>query len=150
MDEKFFKKWFGSLNVGLEKMSIDECSRLFAGCAETCSRDALKYLYRDLFNSCNGDLDMFFTKVGVKKNVEGRVVESGRVYELIFTGCDCPLHTDVNVNSTRICECSRQSMICVFKNLIPDRDFRIECISSILSGDEKCCHRIIFEEGKVE
>ena len=70
MDEKFFKKWFGSLNVGLEKMSIDECSR--------------------------------------------------------------------------------QSMICVFKNLVPDRDFRIECVSSILSGDEKCCHRIIIEEGKDE
>ena len=26
----------------------------------------------------------------------------------------------------------------------------IECISSILSGDEKCCHRIILEEGKDE
>ena len=150
MDEKFFKKWFGALNDGLEKMSIDECSRLFAGCAEMCSRDALIYLYRDLFDSYNGNLDMFFTKVGEKKNVEGRVVESGRVYELIFTSCDCPLHTDVNVNSTRLCECSRQSMICVFKNLVPDRDFRIECVSSILSGDEKCCHRIIFEEGKVE
>lgn len=150
MDEKFFKKWFGALNDGLEKMSIDECSRLFAGCAEMCSRDALKYLYRNLFDSYNGNLDMFFTKVGEKKNVEGRVVESGRVYELIFTSCDCPLHTDGNVNSTRLCECSRQSMICVFKNLVPDRDFRIECVSSILSGDEKCCHRIIFEEGKVE
>ena len=33
MDEKFFNKWFGALNDGLEKMSIDECSRLFAGCA---------------------------------------------------------------------------------------------------------------------
>jgi hypothetical protein len=150
MDEKFFNKWFGALNNGLEKMSIDECSRLFAGCAETCSRDALKYLYRDLFDSCDGNLDMFFTKVGEKKNVEGRVVESGRVYELSFTNCDCPLHTDVNVNSTRLCECSRQSMICVFRNLVPDRDFRIECISSILSGDDKCCHRIVFEEGKVE
>jgi hypothetical protein len=31
-----------------------------------------------------------------------------------------------------------------------ERYLGIECISSILSGDEKCCHRIIFEEEKVE
>ena len=146
MDEKFFNRWFGSLNDGLDKMSVDECSRLFAGCAETCARDALKYLYRDLFNECDGNLDMFFTKVGEKKNVEGRIVEPGRVYELVFTSCDCPLHTDVNIKSTRLCECSRQSMICVFKNLVPEKNFNIECVSSILSGNDKCCHRIIFED----
>ena len=149
MDEKFFTKWFDSLNNGLEKMNVEECSRLFTGCAETCSRDALKYLYRDLFNECNGNLDKFFTKVGEKKNVEGRVIESGKTYELVFTSCDCPLHTDMDVTSTRLCECSRQSMIYVFKNLVPERNFKIECMSSILSGSEKCCHRITFEIGGI-
>ena len=43
-------------------------------------------------------------------------------------------------------ECSRQSMICVFNELVPERRFHIECIKSILSGDEVCCHRIIFAE----
>ena len=31
-----------------------------------------------------------------------------------------------------------------------ERYLGIECISSILSGDEKCGHRIILEEGKDE
>ena len=31
MDEKFFIGWFGELNSGLDKMSVEECSRLFAG-----------------------------------------------------------------------------------------------------------------------
>ena len=31
-----------------------------------------------------------------------------------------------------------------------ERYIGIECISSIPSGDEKCCRRIILEEGKDE
>lgn len=81
-----------------------------------------------------------------KKNVKGRVVESGKIYELIFTSCDCPIHTEAEIESNRLCECSRQSMICVFKELVPERRFHIECIKSILSGDEVCCHRIIFDD----
>ena len=37
-------------------------------------------------------------------------------------------------------------MICVFKELIPEMRFHIECVKSILSGDEVCCHRIIIDD----
>ena len=130
----------------LDKISVDECSELFSECAYKCSRDALKYLYRDLFEECDKDLDKFFNRVEEKKNVKGRVVESGKIYELIFTSCDCPIHTEAGIKSNRLCECSRQSMICVFKDLVPERKFHIECVKSILSGNEECCHRIIFED----
>ena len=146
MDEKFFKGWFGELNQGLDNMSTEECSRLFAGCAERCAGDALKYLYADLFEECGKDLDLFFQRVGEKKSVEGRIIEPGSVYELVFTSCDCPLHTEMNIQSKRLCECSRQSMMCVFKTLVPDRPFTIETKTSILSGDSECCHRIRFEK----
>ncbi len=146
MDEKFFKDWFGELNNGLDNISFEECSRLFAGCAERCAGDALKYLYADLFKECGGDLDQFFQRVGEKKNVKGRIIESGNVYELVFTSCDCPLHTEMNIQSKRLCECSRQSMMCVFRNLVPDRPFTIETKTSILSGHKECCHRISFEK----
>ena len=145
MDNGFFSEWFRSLNKGLDNMNTEECSRLFSPCAQRCACDALKYLYKDLFNDCHGDLDEFFTRVEERKNVKGRIIESGKVYELVFTSCDCPLHTDFEVNSNRLCECSRQSMICVFKDLVPDRKFSIECKGSILSGDKECCHRIVFE-----
>ena len=146
MDTRFFKDWFNAFDAGLNKMDTGECSRLFADSAERCSRDALKYLYRDLFEECGKDLDAFFERVEKNKNVKGRVIESGRVYELIFSSCDCPLHTEANIRSNRLCECSRQSMICVFKDLVPDRSFTIECAGSILSGSDICCHRIVFEE----
>ena len=145
MDEKFFNGWFTELNNGLDKMSIEECSRLFVGCAERCAGDALKYLYADLFKECGGNLDLFFQRVGEKKNVEGRIIESGKIYELVFTSCDCPLHTEMKIQSNRLCECSRQSMICVFRSLVPDREFSIVTKTSILSRDKECCHRIVFQ-----
>lgn len=146
MDKDFFDKWFEGFGEGLDKMSNEECSRLFSKCAYNCSRDALKNLYRDLFEECEKDLDRFFVRLEEKKNVKGRVVESGKIYELIFTNCDCPIHTEAGIKTDSLCECSRQSMICVFRELVPERRFHIECVKSILSGDEICCHRIIFDE----
>ena len=146
MDKDFFDKWFEGFGEGLDKMSNEECSRLFSKCAYNCSRDALKNLYRDLFEECEKDLDRFFVRLEEKKNVKGRVVESGNIYELIFTNCDCPIHTEAGIETNSLCECSRQSMICVFRELVPERRFHIECVKSILSGDEICCHRIIFDE----
>ena len=146
MDKKFFDNWINGFNDGLEKMSTEECSRLLSKCAYKCACDALKYLYRDLFVECEGNLDNFFSRVEEKKNVRGRIIESGKIYELIFTSCDCPIHTEVGIKSNRLCECSRQSMICVFKELILEMRFHIECVKSILSGDEVCCHRIIIDD----
>ena len=144
MDE-FFTGWFAELDRGLDGMSAAECSRLFSRCAARCSRDALQYLYRDLFEECGGDPDAFFSRVGEKKNVEGRVMTPGREYELIFTGCDCPLHTQAGMNSPRLCECSLGSMTCVFTELLGERPFTIERTGSILGGDEACRFRITTE-----
>ena len=42
MDKEFFDKWFKGFNEGLDKMSNEECSRLFSKCAYKCACDALK------------------------------------------------------------------------------------------------------------
>ena len=141
----FFDGWFREFGSGLDKMSDEECGRLFSCCAKRCSGDALKYLYRDLFKDCGGDLDKFFSRVGEQKGLEGKVVEPGRVYELIFMSCDCPLHTKYEIDSVRLCACSRQSMICVFEDLVPDRSFTIETVTTILDGSDKCRYKLIFE-----
>ena len=52
---------------------------------------------------------------------------------------------DSGLNKMNTQECSRQSMTCVFKDLVPDKAFTIECVESILSGSNICCHRIVFE-----
>lgn len=141
MDE-FFKNWFNGFNEGLVRMTEDECSRLFFSCAKQCAKDALKYLYRDLFHECNGNLDLFFNRLHEVNGVDGEVIETGKVYDIIFLECSCDLHTKANVNSCRLCECSRQSIICEMRELVPTKEYKVEKVESVLSGDQRCRFRI--------
>lgn len=140
----FFNGWFTAFGEGLEKMDEKECSRLFSECACRCAKDAVKYLYRDLFDECKGDLDIFFSKLNEKNGIDGKVIEKGKVYELIFYSCECPLKTEAGISSPRLCECSKESMIFVFKELVGDRDFSVQQIETILKGDNACHYRITF------
>ena len=138
----FFESWFQGFDKGLEQLSTQECARLFSECAAQCGKDALKYLYQDLFKDCDGDLDAFFSRLGQINGVDGRVVENGCVYEIIFKSCGCDLHTEGKVNSVRLCECSRQSILWILKALVPDRAFSVERMESILDGSKICRFRI--------
>ena len=148
-DEKsiggFFTDWFKALDKGLDRMEEEECSRLFAGCAKRCSEDVVRYMYKGIFDGCGGDLDRFFARIHEIENVDGKVIEPGRVYELIFRKCECPVHTEAGITSSRLCVCSRESMTCVFRALVPGRKFRMEQLSTILDGSDACRYRITFD-----
>ena len=144
----FFERWFKCFGDGLEKLDCDERGRLFSVCAAACAKDALKHLYCDLFNRCDGNLDLFFSRLHEVKNVDGTVIERGRVYELMFLECGCDLHTRANVSTPKLCECSRQSIIAEFRKLLPGQDFVVEERETILGGSSRCCFRINrVEEG---
>ena len=136
--DTFFKNWFNALDKGLDKMSEQECSRLFSECSSQCAKDALKYLYRDLFDDCEGNLDEFFSRLREIDGVDGFVVQKYSVYEIIFKSCGCDLHTEANINSSRLCECSRQSILWIMKHLAPNQSFYIEKEETILSGGAQC------------
>lgn len=138
----FFEQWFEGFGQGLCALTDAERARLFRPCAERCARDALKYLYQDLFNDCGGDLDAFFSRLNEVRQVDGRVVERGRVYEIDFLQCTCDLHTRAGVNTDALCECSRQSLLCELETLLPGQTFDVARVSSILRGDARCVFRI--------
>ena len=140
----FFTGWFGALEKGLEKLNEQECACLFSECAKSCAWYVVNTMYRKLFDECAGNLDLFFERLHEIDNVDGKVIKTGRVYELIFRKCECPVHTEANIRSPRLCTCSKESMICVFKDLVPDREFELEQISTILADADACRHRITF------
>ena len=142
--DEFFEGWFNTLEKGLEKLDVNECSCLFSECAKTCSEFVVSGLYRPLFEECEGDLDKFFNNTHKIDNVDSRILEQGKKYELIFKKCECPVHTDAKISSPRLCVCSKESMICVFKALVPERKFELEQISTILDGSDVCKHVITF------
>lgn len=138
----FFENWFRALDEGLGKMSREECGRLFSGCAANCARDALKYLYRDLFEECKGDPDLFFSRMHEVKGVDGAVVQPGRVWEIIFLECNCDVHIRAGITCPALCECSRQSILRELKELLPDAAFDVTEEETVLRGGPRCRFRI--------
>lgn len=136
--DSFFTNWFRAFDKGLNRMSEQECSRLFSECASQCAKDAIKHLYGDLFAACEGNLDAFFRRLNEVDGVDGGVIEEGGVYEIIFESCSCDLHTQAQMDSSKLCECSRQSILHELKELVPDRTFCVEKLESILDGAPKC------------
>ena len=114
MDE-FFKNWFNGFN---EKYFYDHGAFLQAG------------------------FPLFFNRLHEVNGVDGEVIETGKVYDIIFLECACDLHTKANVNSCRLCECSRQSIICEMRELVPTKEYKVEKVESVLSGDQRCRFRI--------
>ena len=141
----FFDGWFATLGKGLDQLDVNACQRLFSECAKTCAGYVVSNMYREIYDECEGDLDRFFSHIQRIDNVEGNVIEPGKVYELIFRKCECPVHTEAKISSPRLCACSKESMICVFKTLVPDRKFRLEQTSTILGGSNVCRHIITFD-----
>lgn len=142
----FFDQWFQGFGEGLDQLSREERGRLFQPCAALCAKDALKYLYRDLFTTCEGDLDRFFSRLHEVENVDGKVIEAGKIYELNFLACNCDLHTRAQINTPGLCECSRQSILCELKELMPTQVFTVEEVETILNGAARCCFRITMQE----
>lgn len=138
----FFENWFRGFDKGLDQMSLQECSRLFSVCASQCAKDAFSHLYQELYASCEGNLDAFFTRLKEIDGIDGRVVQSGRIYEIIFKSCNCDLHTRANMNSSKLCECSRQSILCILRQIAPEGVFSVETVESILDGAKECRFRI--------
>ena len=142
---EFIEGWFATLEKGLDKLDVNECSCLFSECAKTCSEFVINSMYKPIFEECEGNLDEFFTNIHKIDNVEGNILEPGKKYELIFKKCECPIHTDAKVSSPRLCVCSKESIICVFKAPVPDREFELEQVATILDGCDVCKHVINFD-----
>ena len=52
---EFFTGWFGTLEKGLEKLNEQECACLFSECGKTCAWYVVNYIYKKLFDECEGD-----------------------------------------------------------------------------------------------
>lgn len=82
-----------------------------------------------------GDMDDFFAKV----------IQKGHVYDIGFKKCTCHLVDSGFVHSPVHCECSRQSILYVLQELMPDKRIQAKVIETILSGADKCRFRVTID-----
>ena len=145
MDTEFFCLWLKGFEKGLDAIDFDGRSSLLKQCAKQCADTGVLQSYQELHKAVQGDRDAFYSAMGELGGVRGEVVVPDREYNVYFPRCFCDLHTAGGVNTPKLCECSRQSIIYVGENIWKGESFRVEQVETVLSGARECKFRIIFD-----
>ena len=133
------------LEEAVGSLPADVRGRLYRPAAENCVKGAVLTELRRQFEECGCDLDRQYAKYGRSEYFFADVIEPGRVYEIGYPRCLCPQVEAGFVEAPTHCECSRQSILCVYRELIPDQSVRVETLRTVLAGDSECRFRVTVE-----
>ena len=138
--------WFTGFEEGLAALPEEERGTLLRSCAENCLQMGMLDFYRGVSEKVEGDIDGFFRALGEMGGLETQIVRPGKEFWLIFHQCTCSLHTQGSMNTCLLCECSRQSVLHILRELWPDRRFDVDSEETILNGAPDCRFHITQRE----
>ena len=133
------------LEETIGKLPADVREKLYRPSAVNCVKDVVLTELRRHFEECGCDLDRQYAKYNRSEYFFADIVEPGRVYEIGYPRCLCPQVEAGFVNAPTHCECSRQSILYVYGELIPDKTVRVETHRTVLAGDSECRFRVTVE-----
>lgn len=139
------RDYYRLLEQSAAELTPEERGKLYRPCAENCVRTYVLPELRRQFEECGCDLDRQYAKYGRSEYFFADVVEPGRVYEIGYPRCLCPMVHAEFVETPVHCECSRQSILFVYRELLPDRSVRVETLETVLSGAGRCRFRVTVE-----
>lgn len=138
--------WFKGFEKGLARLSTEQRKAFFAECGSNCVKCGTLQVYKDLYDSASGDIDLFFHNADKLSGVKCETIEKSAAYYLYFTECTCALHKKGYVSTPLLCECSRQSILYVLHTLWNNKTFSVTLCGSILQGEHNCKIRIEVKE----
>ena len=138
--------WFPGFEAGLAALPKEERGTLLRSCAENCLQMGMLDFYRGVHERTGGEIDAFFQALGEMGGLGTEIVRPGKEFWLIFHQCTCSLHTQGYINSCLLCECSRQSVLHILRELWPERSFIVDPEGTILNGAQDCRFHIIERE----
>lgn len=110
-----------------------------------CVKDTILPMQKKQFEECGRCLDEQYKRYGNTEWLSAKTIEEGRVYEIGYPACVCPDVTSGKVQDVSHCECSRQSILYIIGNLLPDKKISVEIIETVLSGAKKCRFKVTVE-----
>jgi hypothetical protein len=129
--------WKKLTNLNLEERQMDIN---YKQCAINCvGGDTLKQ-YKKQFDECNQDFDLLFSRDTGDQDFYRKIIEPGHIYETGYPRCICWQNDD----SKDKCECSRQAIIYLYSQLLPNSEITVETIQTVRMGGESCRFRIIL------
>lgn len=140
------QEYFEFLESGIAKLPEQEQAKIFKTCAEKCVEGTVLKVMRQQFEECGCSLDAQYTKYGHTEFFWAKIIEPNHIYELGYPRCFCPMVEKGFAKSIVHCECSRQSILQVLNNLLPNNKIEVKTISTVLSGADKCTFRVTVSE----
>lgn len=97
------------------------------------------------FEECGCSLDEQYRTYGNTEYFFANIIEPGHIYEIGYPRCVCQKAQSEKDADSKFCECSRQSILYVYENLIPDKKVTVETIETALRDGSKCRFRVVVE-----
>ena len=113
--------------------------------AINCVKDTILPMQRKQFEECGRCLDEQYKRYGNTALLFAEIIEEGRIYEIGYPACVCPEVISGKVKDVSHCECSRQSVLYIIGNLLPDKNIGVEIIETVLGGADKCRFKVTVE-----
>ncbi|MDR2904177.1 MAG: hypothetical protein LBU77_06700 [Clostridiales bacterium] len=110
-----------------------------------CVKDTVLPLQKKQFEECGCSLDEQYRRYGNTEMLCAKTIEPGRIYEIGYPECVCPDVLSGKESDTAHCECSRQSILYILGELMPDKKISVSIIETVLSGAKSCRFHVIVE-----
>lgn len=110
-----------------------------------CVKDTILPMQKKQFEECGRCLDEQYKRYGNTEWLSAKTIEPGRVYEIGYPACVCPDVASGKAKDVSHCECSRQSVLYIIGELLPDKKIDVEIIETVLGGADKCRFKVTVE-----
>lgn len=134
--------FYQTIENGINDLPQKEQSNLYKPCAIGCASAFVLKEQQRQFHECNDDLDLQYTKYGRSDFFFADIIEKGHIYEIGYPKCVCPMVLSGFSKNAVHCECSRQSILFILHELLPDKQFEVETIHTVLCGGKECRFRV--------
>ncbi len=110
-----------------------------------CVKDTVLPIQRVQFEECGCDLDSQYKKYGNTDAFIAKIIEPNHIYEMGYPKCVCEEVLSGKVTDISHCECSRNSILYILQNLLPEKDIEVEIIHTVLGGADNCLFRVVIK-----
>ena len=113
--------------------------------AVRCVRETVLPVQAAQFRACGCDLDAQYRKYGDTESFFAKVLQPGRLYEVGYPKCVCPEVLGGETADAAHCECSRQSVLYILEQLLPERHITVRTVETVLGGGTCCRFAVTVE-----
>ena len=139
---QFQRAFYETLERSIEALPQSARAALYRPCAVSCVQNYVLKEQQRQFAECNGDLDLQYERYGRSPYFFADIIERGRVYEVGYPRCLCPVPASGFACPAGHCECSRQSILYVLETLLPEKHITVESLHTVLTGAAECRFRV--------